>query len=67
MRYILQVFPREDLAGCLLHGYKHRVIDYDGDVQDVSRTRFGIKRLALSKIIATLDLLYQYIISDIVA
>ena len=45
MRYILQVFPREDLAGCLLHGYKHRVIDYDGDVQDVSRDRFEIKKI----------------------
>ena len=60
MRYILQVFPREDLAGCLLHGYKHRVIDYDGDVQDVSRTRFEIKRLTLFKItlIAAFDLQY---------
>ena len=56
MRYILQVFPREDLAGCLLHGYKYRVIDYDGDAQDVSITRFQIKRLTLFKIILLLSI-----------
>ena len=60
MRYILQVFPREDLAGCLLHGYKYRVIDYDGDVQDVSRTRFQIKRLTL--FIITFYLCFRYLI-----
>ena len=56
MRYILQVFPREDLAGCLLHGYKHRVIDYDGDVQEVSRARIEIKRSTLFKILLLLSI-----------
>ena len=60
LRYILQVFPREDLAGCLLHGYEHRVIDYDGDVQDVRRARFQIKRLTL--FILTFYCCFRYLI-----
>ena len=30
-------FPREELAEALADGHKYKVIDYVGDVQDVSK------------------------------
>ena len=36
IKYYSQVFPRDDLAGALADGHKYKVIDYDGDVEEVS-------------------------------
>lgn len=46
--YVLQVFPREELASALADGHKYSVIDYTGDVQDVSKQ---FPRRIVSKII----------------